>query len=218
MLLIHFFVENLVENQILKMKNKPSSFINFVLINKTESMAILGTLLKRKLSDDQVSNVFINALFDVVDNGFTEVSELINEDIAFVHSPNIEPNLNGEFALIVIAANLSSLESTFDADQAVRVEQMIFEKLGKIYSMSTAEFQTLAREYQSFIARVNYPSKNLVYGMSKAMFEKYKLNDFQDDYFRRMQAPNPLFLKRMDEVMANFIWNWDAFFKKYKMN
>ena len=71
---------------------------------------------------------------------------------------------------------------------------------------------------QSFIARVNYPSKNLVYGMSKAMFEKYKLNDFQDDYFRRMQAPNPLFLKRMDEVMANFIWNWDAFFKKYKMN
>jgi FTR1 family protein len=121
-------------------------------------------------------------------------------------------------ALIVIAANLSSLESTFDADQAVRVEQMIFEKLGKIYSMSTAEFQTLAREYQSFIARVNYPSKNLVYGMSKAMFEKYKLNDFQDDYFRRMQAPNPLFLKRMDEVMANFIWNWDAFFKKYKMN
>ena len=47
-------------------------------------MAILGTLLKRKLSDDQVSNVFINALFDVVDNGFREVSELINEDLAFV--------------------------------------------------------------------------------------------------------------------------------------
>ena len=47
---------------------------------------------------------------------------------------------------------------------------------------------------------------------------KYKLNEFQDEYFRRMQAPNPLFLKRMDEVMVNFIWNWDAFFKKYKMN
>lgn len=181
-------------------------------------MALLGTLLKRKLSDDQVSNVFINALLDVVDNGFNEVAELINEDLAFVKSPNIETTQNGEFALIVIAANLSFLESTFDADQAVRVEQIIFEKLGKMYSMSTLDFQGLAREYQSFIARVNYPSKNMIYGMSKAMFEKYKLNDFQDDYFRRMQAPNPLFLKRMDEVMANFIWNWDAFFKKYKMN
>ena len=87
-----------------------------------------------------------------------------------------------------------------------------------MYDLTTSEFQALAREYQSFITRVNYPSKNMVYGMSKAMFEKYQLNEFQDDYFRRMQAPNPLFLKRMDEVMANFVWNWDAFFKKFKMN
>ncbi len=181
-------------------------------------MALLGTLLKRKLSDDQVSNIFINALLEVVDNGFIEVAELINEDLAFVKSPEVESNQNGEFALIVIAANLSFLESTFDADQALRVEQMIFQKLGKMYDLSTSEFQALAREYQSFITRVNYPSKNMVYGMSKAMFEKYQLNEFQDDYFRRMQAPNPLFLKRMDEVMANFIWNWDAFFKKFKMN
>ena len=181
-------------------------------------MTLLSALLKRKLSDDQVANVFINALFDVVDNGFVEVAELINEDVAFIKSPEIASTLNGEFALIVIAANLSSLESTFDADQAVRIEQRIFEKLGKIYEMSSGEFQSLAREYQSFIAKVNHPSKNLVYGMSKALFEKYALNEYQDEYFRRMQAPNPLFLKRMDEVMVNFIWNWDAFFKKYKMN
>ena len=181
-------------------------------------MALLSALLKRKLSDDQVANVFINALFDVVDNGFVEVAELINEDVAFVKSPQIGSSLNGEFALIVIAANLSSLESTFDADQAVRIEQKIFEKLGKIYEMTPSEFQSLAREYQSFIAKVNHPSKNLVYGMSKALFEKYALNEFQDDYFRRMQALNPLFLKRMYEVMVNFIWNLDAFFKKYKMN
>ncbi len=200
------------------MKNIPSSFVNFASTIKICNMALLGTLLKRKLSDDQVSNVFINALLDVVDNGFTEVAELINEDLAFVKSPEIESNQNGEFALIVIAANLSFLESTFEADQALRVEQIIFEKLGKMYNMSTLDFQGLAREYQSFIARVNYPSKNMVYGMSKAMFEKYRLNDSQDDYFRRMQAPNPLFLKRMDEVMSNFVWNWDAFLKKYKMN
>ena len=49
-------------------------------------MALLGTLLKRKLSDDQVSNIFINALLEVVDNGFVVVAELINEDLAFVKS------------------------------------------------------------------------------------------------------------------------------------
>ena len=178
---------------------------------------MLGTLIKRRLSDNQVANVFVNALLDVVDNGFKEVAALVNEDQAFVVSPAIQPNQDGEFALIVIVGNLSFLESTFEADQAYRVEKLIFEKLGKIYGMSEQQFTTLVREYQSFITRVNHPSKNMVYGMSKAIFHKYKLNDFQDDYFRRMQAPNPLFLKRMDEIVNNFIWDWDAFFKKYKM-
>lgn len=179
---------------------------------------MLGTILKRKLSDNQVANVFINAIFDTVDNGFIEVAQLINEDIAFVKSPELSEKENGEFALIVIVGNLSFLESTFEADQAGRVEKIIFEKLAKIYEMPESDFIQLIRNYQGFITRVNHPSKNMIYGMSKAVFHKYRLNDFQDEYFRRMQAPNPLFLKRMDEVMANFIWNWDAFFKKYKLS
>src|SRR5574343_327252 len=179
---------------------------------------MLSTILKRKLSDNQVANIFINAIFDTVDNGFKEVAQLINEDVAFVQSPNIAENENGEFGLIVIVGNLSFLESTFDAEQAGRVEKIIFEKLSKIYDMSELDFSRLIRDYQSFISRVNHPSKNMIYGMSKAVFYKYKLNDFQEEYFRRMQAPNPLFLKRMDEVMGNFIWNWDAFFKRYKLN
>ena len=42
--------------------------------------------------------------------------------------------------MIVIVGNLSFLESTFDADQAMRVEMIIFEKLSKIYGMSEADF------------------------------------------------------------------------------
>ncbi len=179
---------------------------------------MLGTILKRKLSDNQVANIFINAIFDTVDNGFKEVAQLINEDVAFVTSPEIDCKDEGEFGLIVIVGNLSYLEATFDANQAARVERLIFEKLSKIYAMSELDFTKMIREYQSFMSKVNHPSKNMVYGMSKSIFYKYKLNQFQDEYFRRMQAPNPLFLKRMDEVMVNFVWNWEAFFKKYKLN
>jgi hypothetical protein len=179
---------------------------------------MLGTILKRKLSDNQVANIFINAIFETVDNGFKEVAQLINEDVAFVNSPSIAVNDHGEFGLIVIVGNLSYLESTFDAEQAGRVEKIIFEKLSKIYNIQEVEFTKMIRDYQNFINKVNHPSKNMIYGMSKAVFYKYNLNEFQDEYFRRMQAPNPLFLKRMDEVMSNFVWNWDAFFKKYKLN
>ena len=156
-------------------------------------------------------------IFDCVDKGFCEVAALINEDPVFVEAPNSSENASGEFGLIIIVGNLSFLESTFEAEQAARVEQLIFEKLARIYEMSVPDFQTMIREYQSFIMRVNQPSKNWIYGMSKAIFHKYGLYEFQDDYFKRMQAPNPLFLKRMDEVMSNFIWNWDAFFKKFRI-
>ena len=178
---------------------------------------MFSTLIKRKLTDNQVANIFINALYDSIDNGFSEVAQLINEDLAFTTSPNIDKYNNGEFGLIVIVGNLSYLESTFDADQAERVETIIFEKLSKFYDLDANAFKIIVKEYQNFILRVNHPSKNWIYGMSKAVFHKYKLNEFQDEYFRRMQAPNPLFLKRMDEVMGNFVWNWDSFFKKYRL-
>lgn len=178
---------------------------------------MLGTLIKRKLSSNQMANVFVNALLDVVEKGFKEVAQLINEDSAFVKSPRIQENENGEFALITIVGNLSFLESTFEPEQAHEVEQLVFEKLAKIYGVTIEEFSALIREYQTFMARKNHPSKNMIYAMSKAVYHKYNLNDFQDEYFRRMQAPNPLFLKRMDEVLQNFIWDWDAFFKRYKL-
>jgi len=176
-----------------------------------------STLTNRNLTDNQVANVVINAIFDSGNNGTSEVSSIINEDSAFVNSPAIDASNNGEFGMIVLVGNLSFLESTFEADQAERVENIIFDKVSKMYEMDTNSFRTLVREYQSFIMRVNHPSKNWIYGMSKALFHKYNLNECQDEYFRRMQAPNPLFLKRMDEVMSNFIWNWDAFFKKYRI-
>ena len=178
---------------------------------------MFSTLIKRRLTDNQVANIFINAIFDSVDKGFEEVALLINEDTAFSSSPNININNNREFGLIVIVGNLSYLESNFEAEQTERVEKIIFEKLSKLYAIDVSSFKKLIKEYQSFISRVNHPSKNWVYGMSKAIFYKYKLNEFQDEYYKRVQAPNPLFLKRMNEIMVNFIWNWDAFSKKFKL-
>ena len=178
---------------------------------------MLSSLIKKRLSDNQVANIFVNALFEVVEKGFDEVASIINEDAAFVVSPNIQANQDGEFAMIVLVGNLSFIESTFEAEQAHNVEKLVFEKLAKIYGMELDSFIDLIREYQSFMSRKNHPSKNMIYAMSKSIFYKYNLNDFQDDYFKRMQAPNPLFLKRMDDVVQSFLWDWDVFFKKYKM-
>lgn len=179
---------------------------------------MLGTLLKKRLSDTQLANVFLNGIFEIVDNGFVEVVDLINEDLAFVTSPSIPVERNGQFTMIVVVANISSLETTFETVQANRIEKIIFEQLGSLMGVSAADAEAKVREYQKFMQRINHPSKNMVYAMSKAVFQKYDLNDFQDEYFKRLQSPNPLFLKRMDQVMVNFLWDWDSFFKKYKID
>lgn len=179
---------------------------------------MLGTLLKKRLSDTQLANVFLNGIFEIVDNGFVEVVDLINEDLAFVTSPSIPVERNGQFTMIVVVANISSLETTFETVQANRIEKIIFEQMGSLMGVSAADAEAKVREYQKFMQRINHPSKNMVYAMSKAVFQKYDLNDFQDEYFKRLQSPNPLFLKRMDQVMINFLWDWDSFFKKYKID
>lgn len=179
---------------------------------------MFGTILRKKISNDKLANVFLNSLFNTIDASFPVVAEFINEDPSFFSSPNIHPKDSYQFALIVLVGNISFLESAFDPEQANKIEVLIYDKLAKMYEMSVPEFKLLLRDYKSLISRLNHPSKNMIYGMSKAIFDKYTLYNFQDEYFKRMQSPNPLFLKRLDEVVANFVWDWDAFFKKYRLD
>ena len=179
---------------------------------------MFGTILRKKVSDDKLANVFINGLFSTIDNGFPIIADFINEDQAFVHSPGIQHNQSYEFSLVIVVGNLSFLESAFESDQADRIERIVFEKLARIYEVSVVEFKHLIKDYKSMMCRLNHPSRNMVYAMSKGIFDKYMLYNFQDEYFKRMQAPNPLFLKRLDEIVENFVWDWDAFFKKYRLD
>jgi hypothetical protein len=178
---------------------------------------MFSSILKKKLTEDQVSNIFINGLFDVIDQGFSVVSGGINEDPCFIKSPNLEAKNVHEFALIVITGNIIEMERLFDGSTGTRVINLVYDKLAAVYKMEVTEMRQLIQEYKSYMKRVNIPSKTTLYAMSKATFHKYGLNEFQDDYFKRMNTPNPVFLKRLDELLTNFLWNWDAFFKKYRI-
>ena len=103
---------------------------------------MLGTLLKKRLSDNQLANVFLNGIFEIVDNGFVEVVDLINEDLAFVSSPSIPVERNGQFTMVVVVANISSLETTFETVQATRIEKIIFEQISfeNILSLPPVDF------------------------------------------------------------------------------
>lgn len=178
---------------------------------------MFGTLLRKKLTSNQFANIFINAIFTATDNGFELVCDLINTDPAFIVSPQLETEKIDHFQLIVLAGNYHLLNNYFEAQQLTDIKSEIISKLSKIYQLEEKKTETILNNYQGFIKRVNHPSKNMVYGISKAIFFKYRLCAFQDEYFKRMQTPNPLFLKRLDHLVENYIWDWDVFVKKYKV-
>ena len=89
---------------------------------------MIRSFLKKRLTDNQLANIFVNGLLEVIDNGFKEVASMINEDSAFDYSPDIAPSEIDEFTIIIIVGNLVQLESHFDYNQAVSVESLIIQK------------------------------------------------------------------------------------------
>ncbi len=178
---------------------------------------MLNAILKRKINEDQLSNLFVNMILDSVDASYEEILNLIKDDVAFVRKPDIASQGMDHLILIVFGANITLAQNILDVEPAAHLNTLVTRKLANIFEKSEAEFAPILKEYQSFVNQVNYPSKNLVYGMSKAIFAKYELAQYQDEYFRDMNAPNPMFLQRFNEITELFLWDWDAFFKKYRL-
>ncbi|MGB0882191.1 MAG: hypothetical protein ACPGSO_04510 [Vicingaceae bacterium] len=172
---------------------------------------------KKKIKEDVAANVFVNSILNTIDNGFAEVAGIINDSPEFVIRPNISSDNDNAFTLIVIAANIHFIPDFLHDDKEERITNLIFSKLSNVFDCDQEELEKVIKEYQCFLMKKNHPSKNMHYAISKGIFWKYGLNDFQDEYFKNMRSPNPMFLKRLDETMDNFIWNWDAFTHKYQI-
>jgi hypothetical protein len=136
---------------------------------------MLGSFLKRRLNENQIANIFVNGLLDVIDKSFKYVASLINVDPAFELTPGIDEDDSGEFIMIVFVGNIVVLQSTFETEHYENIKKLIVAKVAPLFGVSDTDFDGLVKDYISFISRVNKPSKNVLYGMSKALFYKYNL-------------------------------------------
>lgn len=179
---------------------------------------MLGILIKRKIDAERFANIFVNSILQITESGFKDVREMIHDDTAFAYNPEIGDCHSDNFLLIIAVGNLDYLDHYFDVEEAQEIRKLIIEKFANIYGVPYREFLDWLEQTKSFISSVNHPSKNMLYGMSKAIFYKFELNQYQEDYFKKMNTPNPLFLKRMDDFLSNFLWDWDQFFKRHKFH
>lgn len=172
---------------------------------------------KKKITEDQLANFFVSSLLNLVDKGFPDVAAMINADPEFSAPPCLAAADSDKFLLIVASGNIQLLSKHFERMQDVRLAESINRKLANALGVEPQKLKELLNKYQSWMTRINHPSKNIHYAMSKAVFYKYDLNQFQSEYFRNMNTPNPIFLKRLDEVIAQFIWNWENYKEEYRI-
>jgi hypothetical protein len=172
---------------------------------------------KKKLTEDKVANVFVNALQVMIDEGFTEVAGLINDSPEFVKPPSIDVNDSGAFTMIVLAGNIQRIPNYFDSGQDKRITEHILEKFSELYEINKMELAENIGETRKFMSRKNHPSKNTLNAMAKAVFCKYGLNEYQEEYFKSLQAPNPILIQRLKDALENFLWDWEALTTKYRI-
>jgi hypothetical protein len=176
---------------------------------------MLRTIFKKKVNEDKLANVLINSLLHAMEVGFKDISELINTDRDFVVQPDIKASDYDRFMLILFVGNLKIMDKRLDGDQPDRIKELLIEKFSNLYDMKVVETKRYIKDYSTYMGRINYPSKNVLYAMSKAVFHKYNLASYQEEYFRDLNSPNPKFLKRLNKIVENFIWDWDYFLSKY---
>lgn len=172
---------------------------------------------KKKIKEEVAVNTFVQRLLDTTDEAFPEIASIINESPEFVTKPNVTEKDKGLFLLIVVAGNLKYIPKHFDHPQDTRMQDKILHAFSHVFNLSHEEFYDMVKDYWSYFSRVNHPSKNTLYAMSKTLFYKLNLIPLQEEYFSKMKCPNPVFLKRMDEIFEGFVWNWEDFLAKYNV-
>lgn len=177
----------------------------------------ISTIFKKKVAEEKVAELFVNIVFNSVDASFSEVAELLNNDLNLVSKANVNPDDQDEFLMIVITGNYLLLDDYFFEGQEERIRELTLVKLAAIYGIEVSAVKSAIDNTNALFKKLNYPSKNTHYAMSRAVFHRYKLNGFQKDYFKNLNTPDPILLKNIDEIMEQFIIKWDTFTDKYKI-
>lgn len=178
---------------------------------------MFSTLFKKKVSEDKIVNYFIHNTIEAVDNSFEALCDVIETDTTFVSRPDMKSQGSDKMLIMVLAANIDVIPNYFESYKDRRITNCCYKTLSSTFDMPEREVQSLISNTQKFLKSINKPSKNTLYSMSKGVFHKYNLNESQEPYFKNMKNPNPILLKRLDEIMSRFLWDWAEMTDKYNI-
>ena len=180
----------------------------------------LGLLSKKnKIKSNVAITIFVRVLRNVILEGFTEVKDFINHNNNLEKSPDLKDTDIKWFNDVIFLGNLSLLEKYFEENEVVSLRALFLDEIYKDLDsdenqLAVENFLNYENYFNELLAKYETPILAMVY----AIFEKYNINNFQGDLFRKKNKPNPIFVSELKNVLRHFIWNWDEYLEKNKLD
>jgi hypothetical protein len=180
----------------------------------------LGLLSKKKkVNLPTAISIYVSLLQKVILEGFVEIKDFINNNNNLESKPNIKDTDIDWFLNVIFLGNIKNLELYFEEDEVSVLRALI---LDEIYKDLEDNSQHLAIErfldYENYFKDLLVKCELPINAMAYAIFEKYNINNFQGDLFKKKNKPNPVFLNELKNLLNHFIWNWDEYLERNKLN
>ena len=180
----------------------------------------LGLLSKKKrVKAKLAATIYVNLLNNVIEGGFVEIKDFINNNNNLEDNPNLTSLDIDWFRNIVFLGNMKNLDTFFEDRDSAKLRGYILDEMYKELSESE---QHLAIErfldYENYFNELLIENKFLINAMAYGIFEKYNINDFQGDLFKRKNKPNPIFYNELKNLLKLFMWNWEDYLEKNKLS
>ena len=180
----------------------------------------LGLLSKKKKVKANVSAaIYVSLLNNVIKEGFVEIKDFINNNNNLEENPNLTDIDIDWFRNIIYLGNLESLSSFFEEQDAAVLRGLI---LDEMYKELPENEQHLAIErfldHENYFKELLLQNEHTISAMAYGIFEQYNINEYQGDLFKRKNKPNPIFYNELKNLVKHFMWNWEDYLEKNKLN
>ena len=172
---------------------------------------------KKKLKPEEVARMFVHATLDSVEDAWPDILGLLRETPHMERPPEIDDAEVGPFLLVVLAGNLDFIPRFFDGGADHALVEAIVSELSKQLELPTHQLAERISCTRDAMVKLNKPSKKTLSAMSRGLYLGYGLNEYQEEYFRSLNVPNPRFLMQMEEVLQHFLWDWTSFHEQYRV-
>ena len=179
----------------------------------------LGLLSKKKkVKAELAAAIYVNLLNNVIEVGFVEIKDFINNNNNLEENPNLTNEDVEWFRNIIFLGNMQNLGTFFEEKESAILRGLILDEMHKELSENE---QHLAIErfldYENYFNELLVENEYSINAMAYGIFEKYNINEYQGDLFKRKNKPNPIFYNELKNLLKHFLWNWEDYLKKNKL-